>query len=237
MSVVNFSNPWIACCEFEGLETAVEVGRFSRPLITRSAFRDNRRALAVSQKPNHPVRGNVFSGNDEAIFIDLSAYPEIRGNNFTGNGKDVVLGIYMSADWEKRVGSGGISRMRAAESRSRNLWGVKRPLEFTGKVDARENWWGPERTAEMGSLGPEGNASGIDDRHDRPEVSYPGFGEGSYRLDVVVYSPWRKGRVEEAGPAPGGCADLYPPSPGGGEAPGGPGGMGPAAGQPGRPGE
>lgn len=210
ITVVNFSTPWISCGEFRGLETAVLVNRFSRPLVEHSIFEKNERALFANQKSSFPVRKNIFRGNGEAIFVDLSSYPEIRGNNFSGNGKDLSLGIYMSADWEKKVGSGDFSRRRASSRKSPNLPGVKREGVYPGEVDARNNWWGKKVTSEMKGVGEGGNISTIHDYNDRNEVTYPDWGEGSFRLDRVLYRPWADEEFGDAGPLPDGCGDLSP---------------------------
>lgn len=205
---VNFSTPWIACSEFRGLDTAVVVTKFSNPLIQNSLFEGNKKAVFANQKSSFPITRNVFRENEVAVHVDLSAYPVISENNFDSNGKDIELGIYMSADWEEKVGSGAISGRQAQQRGSRNLGGVQQPREFPGKVDARRNWWGEKTTAEMEKLGPEGNVGTIDDYFDRNEVTYPRFGGGSYRLDRVMYDSWEKEPVAEAGPLPEGCGDI-----------------------------
>jgi parallel beta-helix repeat protein len=209
---VNFANPYVACGTFRGLAKAVTATRFSRPLVSNCLFEGNERALEATQKANFPIRDNVFHDNGEALFLDLSAYPRIEGNSFSGNGKDIVLGIYMSAHWEEKVGSRGISLERARESRSRNVGGIERERSYDGLVDASGNWWGRETTSAMERLGPESDIPSIDDVFDRPKVSYPDFGPEEYRLDRVVYAPWLSGPPAGAGPPAEGCADIIPGS-------------------------
>jgi len=223
---LNFAMPWTACNEFRGLDIAMAASRHSRPRVERSLFEGNRRAIEATNKSGFPIRNNMFKDNVEAVFVDLSAYPEVHDNNFLGKGKAVVLGIYMSADWEKKVGSAEISGGEARRIGSRNLGGVSQREDFSGEVDARNNWWGEETLAEMIAEGPDGNIAAIHDYFDRNEVTYPGFSEGSYRVDRVLYSPWSDKLVEQAGPRQGGCGDLPPgPSP--------PGGKGKSRGEPG----
>ena len=205
---MNFSRPWIACCEFTALEDGLVATRFSRPLVTNCLFEKNGRGLFAHQKSNFPIRKNLFRGNEKAVFVDLSSYPTIEMNNFEGNGRDIALGIYMSADWEGRVGSGDFSRRRAGSKNSPNLPGIGRSTEFPGEVDARNNWWGERTAREMEEKGEGGNIEAFDDYHDRNEVSYPDWGEGSYRLDRVKYRPWAKEAFPGAGPVPGGCGDF-----------------------------
>lgn len=209
----SFATPWTACNEFHGLDVAMAASRHSGPLVEWSRFKGNRRAIEATNKSDFPVRNNVFKENVQAVFIDLSSYPKVHDNNFLGKGKAVVLGIYMSADWEKKVGSARISGNEARRKGSRNLGGVSRRGDFSGEVDLRNNWWGEETLAEMIAAGPDGNIDAIHDYFDRNEVTYPGFSEGSYRVDRVLYSPWREESVEEAGPRQKGCGDLPPVPP------------------------
>ena len=204
----NFSTPWIACNEFLEMKTAVVAARFSRPLVENNLFEGNARGIDANNKSGFPVRRNVFRKNGEAIFVDMSSYPVIRENNFDGNDRSIVLGIYMSADWEKRVGSAKISGSEARRVGSRNIGGVTGESTYPGEVDARENWWGAAATEEMNRLGPDGDVTAVEDYFDRHEVTYPGFGEGSYRLDRVVYSSWKEGEIEGIGPLQGGCVEL-----------------------------
>ncbi len=212
--MVNLATPYIGCNRFTGLETAVMAEKFCAPLVTHNLFERNKDGVAALFKSPFPVRRNVFRENQRAVFADLSSYIQINGNNFVGNKQDVVLGQSMSADYEQRVGSRAVSQERAGGKGSHNMKVIGQGVEkdFVDTVDARRNWWGETTTAEMEAGGAAANVAAITDGLDTPLVEYPGWAEGKFRMDRVVFDPWEKGAVPTAGPIPGGCpanpADL-----------------------------
>jgi hypothetical protein len=111
----------------------------------------------------------------------------------------VELGIYQSADWEKRAGSKGIVQQEAAARKSQNPLLPQAPTEFSDVVDVSGNWWGDD-TARLAAAGKDGNVSFFFDRKDKPKVTYEGYGAESYALDRVVFSPWLTAPVRDAGP-------------------------------------
>lgn len=197
----------VLCNRFTGLDGAILLQNFSRPRLENNLLSGNALGMVMGRKSRGQVSFNRFEGNVQAVFLDFSSYPVIEGNVFSGNDGGIVLGKYMSADWEKSVGSRSISLGRAAESNSRRLQEVGGTVAFSGKVDARRNWWGSETTAEMERLGEEGNVGAIEDYFDQHEVSYKGY-EGTYEKDRVLYAPWLTADVDVAGPAAAACAAM-----------------------------
>jgi len=145
------------------------------------------------------VEYNLIIGNQLAMFVDYSSYPSVANNHFLDNRMAVKLGIYQSADWEKRSGSKRLVQKEASARRSKNPLLAQAPETFNDYVDVSGNWWG-EQNAALQKAGEDANLAMFHDRHDQPTVTYPGFGEGSYALDVIRYAPWLKQPVPEVGP-------------------------------------
>jgi hypothetical protein len=206
--VLRGSGPWIACCRFINLTDGVYVERFSQPMIANCLFEGNDTGIGAVQKCNFPIRRNIFRKNRRAIYLDLASYAQIHENNFVGNERDVVLGVSMSADYEHRVGTGKVTRQNAQSANSRKIEGVTKEKVYVDYVDAGRNWWGEETTREMEKGGGQANIRSIDDAHDTPEVTYPGWAEGTFKMDRVLYEPWEKAPVAYAGPLSHGCGDL-----------------------------
>ena len=203
LAIVNFSfsYPIITGSYFLDNGTALQNDQYGSPVVENSLFRGNGTALYNNKKSNPKVRLSQFENNDLAIFCDYSSYPEVKQNNFTGNRMGVKLGIYQSADWEKRSGSRGIMQRQAEARQSQNPLLAKAPTDFNDVVDVSGNWWGKE-TSQLTAAGEKGNVAIFHDRHDQPEVSYEkeGFGPGKFRLDRIQFAPWLKEAVAGAGP-------------------------------------
>lgn len=195
----SFSYPLVENNRFLSNETAIRNDQFGSPQVRRNLFKDNGTALFNNRKSNPQLENNRIENNQTALFCDYSSYPKVRGNNFLGNAMAVKLGIYQSADWEKRSGSKGIMAKAAADRNSQNPLLPKAPTIFSDQVDVSGNWWGQE-TAQLAQAGQEGNLPFFHDRLDQPEVSYQGFGPGKYRLDRIVFAPWLDREVAAAGP-------------------------------------
>lgn len=199
-AVLNFSfaYPTIRNNHFIGNVTAVHNDQYGSPLVEHNLFRENETALYNYRKSNPKVRLNIFEKNDLALYCDFSAYPQIRDNNFLGNAMGVKLGIYQSADWEKRNGSKKIMQRESLERKSQNPLLAKAPETFDDFVDVSGNWWG-EETKQIARAGANGNLDFIHDRHDQPEVTYPDYGPGVYKLDRVHFAPWLEKPVANTG--------------------------------------
>jgi hypothetical protein len=195
----SFSYPVVEDNRFFDNETAIRNDQFGSPRVARNLLRGNRTALYNNRKSNPDVQFNHIEKNGLALFVDYSSYPRVSQNNFLDNERGVELGIYQSADWEKRSGSSKLVQKEALSRKSQNPLLAKAPTVFSDYVDVSGNWWGKD-TAQMVAVGTEGNLTIFFDRYDKPEVTYEGFGPDSYRLDRVVYSPWLEAPVAEAGP-------------------------------------
>jgi hypothetical protein len=196
----SFSYPVVENNRFLDNETAIRNDQFGSPRVARNLLRGNKTALYNNRKSNPEVRLNRIEKNGLALFVDYSSYPQVRQNNFIDNGRGVELGIFQSADWEKRSGSSGMVQKEALSRKSQNPLLAKAPTVFNDYVDVSGNWWGKD-TAKLAAAGSEGNLEIFFDRCDKPEVTYEGFGPDSYRLDRVVFSPWLEAPVTGAGPA------------------------------------
>ena len=195
----SFSYPVVENNRFVGNTTAIRNDQFGSPRVSHNLFRDNGTALYNHRKSNPQVEKNRLENNQTAMVCDFSSYPKVRDNNFLGNAMGVKLGLYQSADWEKRSGSKKIMAEQAAGRNSQNPLLPNAPTTFSDQVDVSGNWWGPQ-TAQLGRVGKEGNLPFFHDRHDQPEVSYEGFGPEKYRLDRIVFAPWLEREVADAGP-------------------------------------
>lgn len=196
----SFSYPVVENNRFLDNETAIRNDQFGSPRVVRNLLRGNKTALYNYRKSNPEVRLNRIEKNGLALFVDYSSYPQVSQNNFLDNGRGVELGIFQSADWEKRSGSSGLVQKEALSRKSQNPLLAKAPTVFNDYVDVSGNWWGKD-TAKLAAAGSEGNLEIFFDRYDKSEVTYEGFGPDSYRLDRVVFSPWLEAPVAGAGPA------------------------------------
>jgi nitrous oxidase accessory protein NosD len=199
--VLNFSfaYPVIRNNRFVANKTAVHNDQYGSPLVENNLFRDNETALYSYRKSNPKVRLNGFEKNALALYCDFSAYPEVKQNNFLNNAFGVKLGIYQSADWERRSGSKKIMQRESAARQSKNPLLAGAPEAFNDFVDVSGNWWGDD-TARLAAVGKDGNSPLFYDRHDEPQVTYEDYGPGVYSLDRVQFSPWLDAPVEGVGP-------------------------------------
>lgn len=199
-AVVNFSfsYPKVENNSFVGNRMALRNDQFGSSLVVHNLFRGNGTALYNYRKSNAKVTKNVFEKNDLALFCDFSSYPEVKQNNFLGNKRGVELGIYQSADWEKRSGSKGIVMKQARDRGSKNPLLSKAPTEFTDFVDVSGNWWGAD-TPLLKGAGEGANLEIFYDRLDKETASYEDYGPGTYVIDWVKYAPWLEAPVKDAG--------------------------------------
>ncbi|PLY01684.1 MAG: hypothetical protein C0624_09910 [Desulfuromonas sp.] len=199
--VVNYSfaYPAIEHNRFIDNDEAIRNDQFGSAKISHNLIRGSKTALYLNRKSNPQIEYNLISGNQLAMFVDYSSYPRVTNNHFFDNGMAVKLGIYQSADWEKRSGSKRLVQQEASARRSKNPLLAQAPENFNDYVDVSGNWWG-EQSADLQKVGPDADLAMFHDRRDQPMVSYPGFGEGSYALDVIRYAPWLTQPVPEVGP-------------------------------------
>lgn len=200
IGIVNtsFAYPLIENNSFTGNGTAIRNDQFGSPKLSHNLFKNNKLAIYNNRKSNPTVEMNQIEMNDKALFCDYSSYPIVRNNNFVANRMAVELGIYQSADWEKRSGSKGIVQKEAEARNSRNPMLAQAPTEFRDYVDVSSNWWGDDNKTL--ATGAKNNHPFFFDRKDKEKVSYEGFGSGSYLLDEIRYSPPLSSPVNGAGP-------------------------------------
>jgi len=196
-----FAYPLVRGNVFVGNKTAIRNDQFGSPFVENNRFEKNETAIYNYRKSNPRVRRNTIADNQLALFCDFSSYPLVRDNNFLRNVQGVKLGIYQSADWEKRSGSKQLVMQKSRERGSKNSMLSQAPTEFEDRVDVSGNWWG-EDSARLAAAGEETNDDLFWDRLDQPTVVYEGFGPEAYKLDRVVFQPLLDGPVAEAGPQP-----------------------------------
>ncbi|TYO97119.1 parallel beta-helix repeat protein [Geothermobacter ehrlichii] len=197
-----FSYPLIRNNVFVDNGTAIRNDQFGSPQIEHNLLRGNDTAIYNYRKSNPQVENNQIEQNGLAIFCDYSSYPQVRNNNFIDNREAVRLGIYQSADWEKRSGSRALVMRQARARGSRNELLAQAPTRFVDRVDVSGNWWGKD-SERLAAATEESNDPLFWDRHDQPTVVYEGFGDEAYALDRVVFSPVLQMPVDQAGPQAG----------------------------------
>ncbi len=195
----SFSFPAVRNNRFIANKTALQNDQFGSALVENNLFERNDTAIYNNRKSNPKIRMNSFSGNKLGLFVDYSSYPLVRQNNFEKTGEGARLGIYQSADWEKRSGSKQLVMKQARERGSKNTMLGQAPTKYTDIVDLSENWWG-ENTAKLNSALSDQNLSFFYDRKDKPTVIYEGFGPDSYRLDEIRFQPVLVAPVAGTGP-------------------------------------
>lgn len=200
IAIVNFSfaYPVIEGSTFLNNGTAIRNDQFGSPKLTRNLLRGNKLAIYNYRKSNPVIEYNLIDANDKALYCDFSSYPLVKNNNFTGNKLAVELGIYQSADWEKRSGSKAIVQKEAESRNSKNPMLANAPTTFKDFVDVSGNWWGNDTKALIAN--PKGNHPFYYDRKDKAKVTYDGFGPDSYLLDEIRYHPWLSAPVATVGP-------------------------------------
>lgn len=195
----SFSFPAVRNNRFIDNKTALQNDQFGSALVENNLFQDNDTAIYSNRKSNPKIRLNNFTGNRLALSVDYSSYPLVKQNNFENTVEGARIGIYQSADWEKRSGSKKLV-MKAAQARgSKNSMLGQAPTEFTDIVDLADNWWG-EKTQLLSSATVGQNLSFFYDRSDKPTVTYEGFGPDSFRLDEIRFQPVLTKPVTGAGP-------------------------------------
>ena len=201
MALVNyaFAYPAIEDNRFIDNEMAIRNDQYGSPLVSHNLLSGNKTAIYNYRKSNPTIENNIIEKSELAIFCDYSSYPKVRQNNFSDNTMAVELGIYQSADWEKRSGSKPLMQKEAIARQSKNQMLSQAPTKFNDVVDVSGNWWGTS-TAEMKKAGAGANLPFFHDRLDKEWVTYEGFGPDSYRIDSIVFYPWLNKPVEKIGP-------------------------------------
>jgi parallel beta-helix repeat protein len=147
-ALINFSfaYPVVEDNRYTGNKIAIRNDQYGSPLIQHNLFQKNGTAIYNYRKSSPVVERNRIENSDLAIYCDYSSYPRVRENHLVGNKVAVELGIYQSADWEKRSGSKPLMQKEAAARNSKNPMIDQAPTTFTDVVDLSENWWGEGTT-------------------------------------------------------------------------------------------
>lgn len=196
-----FSSPDLRNNRFISNAVAILNDRFGSGLIEHNLFAGNDTAIYNNRKSHPVIRKNLFVRNSLVLYSNYSSYPRVHENSFLFNEVAVHLDVHMSADFEVQEGSEGIV---AKESRSlgrQTLLQKQRDESFEDFVDLSRNWWG-EDTSRFEAAGAQANFDLFFDRLDMPEVEYEGYEGKNYALDRVLYSPWLRAPVNNAGPLP-----------------------------------
>ena len=200
-ALINFSfaYPAVEDNRFVGNTIALRNDQYGSPLVQHNLFQKNGTAIYNYRKSSPVIERNQIEHNELALYCDYSSYPRVRDNHFIANKVAVELGIYQSADWEKRSGSKPLMQKEAAARNSKNPMLAQAPTTFKDVVDVTGNWWG-DGTAGLQAASAEANLPIFFDRKDKERVTYEGFGPDSYLLDQIEYRPWLDQPVADVGP-------------------------------------
>ncbi|MDF1552823.1 MAG: NosD domain-containing protein [Deferrisomatales bacterium] len=196
------SSPIVEGNLVQGHQRGMFVELKSNPAIYRNDIIENEVGVWAEKLVFPKIFENRFDRNGIGIYLNFSAYADIRGNNLGGNEKyALVLGDNMTIAVEKMIPFRTQGRFFQEAPEREDLPPQTRKFSpFQGRedgvVDARENWWGEVATAQMGSLGEQGNADVIQDYFDKPETEYLGR---TYQRDRVAFAPWEEGPNAGAG--------------------------------------
>jgi len=185
------SNPLIADNCFDQNKVAIRVEKAAKPTITGSDISRNGVGISLYRRADPVIENNLLRKNDIGIEVAFSSYPTIVDNDFLDNGKAIYL-EYQSSRWELSKGAQARqveSNRSAFGSLEKSSTGLPAPAKLDGTVDARGNWWGADGLAHLVKVGRDGNPDFIDDGRDRPTFLEEGE---EYRLDKVVFHPWRQ---------------------------------------------
>lgn len=200
LALVNFSFsfPSVRNNRFIDNQTALKSDQFGSAAIEHNLFQNNETAIYLNRKSNARIKLNQFTANKLALLIDYSSYPQVQQNNFNQITQAARLGIYQSADWEKRSGSKPLLLKEAKARGSKNPVLRQAPAQFNDVVDLSSNWWGEENSRLSQATNAE-NLPQFHDRKDQPTVVYEGFGPDSYALDEIQFQPVLRAPVKDAG--------------------------------------
>ena len=186
------SDPLVKNNQFRNNDVAIKVDRTARPKIVANQIENNQTGIELYRRSDPRIELNLLKGNARAIHISFSSYPRIQHNDFLANKRALVL-EFQSSKWEEQKGAGA----REQQISSQGAFGGQTQNQVTeeqrgaqgldGTVDARENWWGVQETAELGKLDWQANLSWIDDGQDQPVFEEAGK---IYPLDLVRWTPY-----------------------------------------------
>ena len=173
-------------------EIAIQVDRAARPVIRGNLLRGNQTGIYIYRRSDPLVTGNRIESNGVGVLVAYSSYPQIEGNDLLANETALKL-EFQSSLWETERGKDA----RAGETSARSAFagqGMRSVTEadrqaksLDGLVNAADNWWGQDGTAELLKIGTTGNPSFIHDGRDQATFVDAG---AEYPLDKVAHTPW-----------------------------------------------
>ncbi len=196
LAAVQFCAIEVSDSLFRGNGTGLAAREFSTPTIAHNLFERNGEAVSLFRKSHARIEKNVFLHNRNAVVVNYSSYPLIAGNNFERNDMSVRLEKFQSGDWEERAGSPKTTMAEAARRGSRAMPAGVPPTVFPRRVNARGNFWGADADRDPAR----GTLAKIWDGTKFGPVTYEGFGDETYRIDVVDFSGEEPAPVKDAGP-------------------------------------
>lgn len=169
--------------------TAVDFLQVVTGKIRNNIFKNNKTAILLEKKSSPDIRNNSFEENDVGVLCNFSSYPTITKNNFLKNKLHIKLGEFQSADFENRTGSRAIQLKEVVEKQSRRSaqFNEKQKAIYSGEVFAKNNYWDENTIKEFKT---KENISTIYDGFDLKEVTYEGYGNEKYAIDIVNYKPY-----------------------------------------------
>ncbi len=187
------SNVNIEKNQFLKNEIAIKFFQFVTGRIKGNSFIKNKEAVFIERKCNPDIRYNNFSENEVGVFCDFSSYPTITMNNFLNNQLHIKLGIFQSADFENRIGSLGTQLQEMAAQQSRRVQPAdQKKKRYIGEIFAKKNFWDDKTREEMDKRE---NISTLYDGYDIKDTAYEGFGDEKYKIDIIVWKPYLKEKV------------------------------------------
>jgi parallel beta-helix repeat protein len=203
VSCIQGASPLIEGNEIRGHERGVHLELKSNPRLLGNTIAGNQTGVWAEKLVFPVLERNVISGNGVGVYCNYSAYPKLHGNDLSGNDSfALVLGDQQSIQVERQIPyrDQGQFFSEAPQSPLALPPQARKFANFDvgddGMVDARANWWGEEPTAQMRSLGEEGNVGAIEDGRDKPDTEYMGK---KFPRDRVAFAPWEEKPLSDVG--------------------------------------
>jgi len=184
-----YTNTEVVNNDFIENERAIDFLQYTNGKIRLNNFTKNSIAIFLEKKSSPDIRNNNFKENNIGVYCNFTSYPIITRNNFIDNSIHIKLGEYQSADFERKMGSEVIQMKEVVERQSKRAATINKNKVniYSGEVFAKKNYWDEKTLKEMST---KENVSTIYDGYDLKEVSYEGYGDTKYKIDIVSYKPF-----------------------------------------------
>jgi len=175
--------------DFVENERAIDFIQYTGGKIRLNNFSKNGTAIFLEKKSSPDIRNNNFNENNVGVYCNFTSYPVITKNNFINNSIHIKLGEYQSSDFERKMGSEVIQMKEVVERQSKRATTINKNKVniYSGEVFAKKNYWDEKTLKEMAT---KDNVSTIYDGYDLKEVTYEGYGDTKYKIDIVSYKPY-----------------------------------------------